>query len=72
MSDKQVEALRKELAGKTPPDLGALAPGEIEALTAALRRARRNQQEQLKRASESALGHIPLLLRGPVRKILLP
>ena len=58
MSEKQLAALSKELGGKSLPDLAALSPAEIESLTQSLRRARRTQQEQL--------------LRGPVRKILLP
>jgi len=72
VSEKQLAALSKELGGKSLPDLAALSPAEIESLTQSLRRARRTQQEQLLRAFESALGHIPMLLRGPVRKILLP
>ncbi len=72
MSEKQLAALSKELGGKSLPDLAALSPAEIDSLTQSVRRARRAQQEQLQRAFESALGHIPMLLRGPVRKILLP
>ncbi len=72
MSEKQLAALSKELGGKSLPDLAALSAAEIESFTESLRRARRAQEEQLKRAFDSALGHIPLLLRGPVRKILLP
>ncbi len=72
VSEKQLEALTKELGGKSLPDLSALSAAEIASLTESLRRARRAQEEQLKRAFDGALGHIPLLLRGPVRKILLP
>jgi len=72
VSEKQLAALSKELGGKPLPDLAALSTPEIESITESLRRARRAQEEQLKRAFDSALGHIPLLLRGPVRKILLP
>ena len=72
MSEKQLAALSKELGGKSLPDLAALSAAEIESFTESLRRARRNQEEQLKRAFDGALRHIPLLLRGPVRKILLP
>ena len=35
-------------------------------------RQRKRQQALLAGALEGALAHIPLLLRGPVRKILLP
>lgn len=72
MSEKQLAALSKELGGKALPDLAALSPAEIDSITQSVRRARRTQQEQLQRAFESALGHIPMLLRGPIRKILLP
>ncbi|HZR37326.1 MAG TPA: hypothetical protein VFA75_18295 [Nevskia sp.] len=70
MSDTHTAALSRELGGKPLPDLGALEPGEIDALTRTLRGARRNQQQQLQRALEAALGHVPVLLRGAVRKIL--
>ncbi len=72
LSDKDTAALARELGGKPLPDLGALAPADIQALTQSLRQARRNQQKQLQRAFEAALGHVPMLLRGPVRKILVP
>ena len=72
MSEKQLAAFSKELGGKSLPDLAALSAAEIESITESLRRARRAQEEQLKRAFDGALRHIPLLLRGPVRKILLP
>lgn len=72
MSEKQLAALSRELGGNAPSGLSALSAAEIDSITESLRRARRTQEEQLKRAFDSALGHIPLLLRGPVRKILLP
>lgn len=76
MADKNAEAmareLTRELGGKHLPELAALDAAETQALTAALQSARRKQQQQLQQAFEAALGHIPMLLRGPVRKILLP
>lgn len=72
MSDTHTAALSRELGGKPLPDLGALEPDEIDALTQALRSARRNQQKQLQQAFEAALEHVPALLRGAVRKILAP
>ena len=72
VSEQQLAALSKELGGKTLPDLQALSGAEIASITESLRRARHNQEQQLQRAFDAALGHIPLLLRGPVRKILLP
>lgn len=72
MTDKNAEALARELGGKHLPELAVLDAAETRALTQALQRARRRQQEHLQQAFEAALGHIPFLLRGPVRKILLP
>jgi hypothetical protein len=69
LGDKHTQALVKELGGKTPPPLDALTPAEIGTLAELLRSARHNQQQQLNHAFEAALGHIPLLLRGPIRKI---
>jgi hypothetical protein len=72
LGDKHTQALAKELGGKTPPPLEALSAAEVDSLAELLRRARRNQQSQLKHAFDAALGHIPALLRGPIRKILTP
>ncbi len=72
MSDTHRAALSRELGGKPLPDLAALDAAEIDALTEALKRARRHQQQQLKQAFEAALEHVPMLLRGAVRKILAP
>jgi hypothetical protein len=72
LSDTHRAALSRELGGKPLPDLAALDAADIHALTEALRRARRNQQAQLQQAFEAALEHVPLLLRGAVRKILAP
>ena len=71
MNDSHRAALARELGGRLP-QLDALDEAELTALTEALRRARRNQQQQLQRAFEAALEHVPLLLRGAVRKILAP
>jgi hypothetical protein len=72
LSDTHRAALSRELGGKPLPDLAALDAAEIDALTQALRRARSNQQKQLQQAFEAALEHVPMLLRGAVRKILAP
>ncbi|MEQ1440285.1 hypothetical protein AAG565_13075 [Fontimonas sp. SYSU GA230001] len=66
------QALLAELGGDPLPGLDRLEPAELQALTAALRKARRRQQDLLAGALEGALSHVPLLLRGPVRKILVP
>jgi len=72
LSDTHMAALSRELGGRPPAELGALDTAEIDALATSLRRARHHQQKQLARAFEAALEHVPLLLRGAVRKILAP
>ena len=62
--------LAQELGGQPPQDIAVLKADEVAALVEALRQARRHQKDQLKQAMEKALGHLPLLLRAPVRKIL--
>ncbi len=64
--------LADELGTSSLPALDALTPAEIETLRLRIRAARQQQKQQLARASEAALSHIPTLLRGPVRKILFP
>jgi hypothetical protein len=61
--------LAQELGGPPPQGIAVLKADEVEVLVAALRQARRHQKDQLKQATEQALGHLPLLLRAPVRKI---
>lgn len=63
--------LNRELHGEAPDDFSALSQTEIQFLTDGLRTTCKRQQSQIQQAMESALGHIPLLLRGPVRKILI-
>jgi len=72
LSDTHRAALSRELGGQPLPDLAALDTAEVDALTQALRRARGNQQKQMQQAFEAALEHVPLLLRGAVRKVLAP
>jgi hypothetical protein len=62
--------LAQELGGPPPQDIAVLKADEVAALVEALRQARRHQKDQLKQAMEKALGHLPLLLRAPVRKII--
>ncbi len=65
-------ALQKELGGVALPDLAALSAADLDQLVALIQGARRAQKTQLAAAMESALSHIPMLLRGTVRKILVP
>ncbi|HEY1075061.1 MAG TPA: hypothetical protein VGE56_06850 [Rhodocyclaceae bacterium] len=64
-------ALQKEL-GTPLPDLSALSAADEAKLVGLIQAARRAQKAQLAQAMESALSHIPMLLRGAVRKILVP
>ena len=70
MSNKT--ALAAELQGAALPSLDALSDAELGILVRSIRDARRRQQQHLSTAFEAALTHVPLLLRGPVRKILFP
>ena len=68
----KTQPLAAELGAGELPALDALSDEDIAALATMLRDARRRQQRQLTTAFEAALGHIPMLLRAPVRKILFP
>lgn len=70
MASREIDALSAELGSDAPEALSQLDPRHITELTAALRNARMRQKEQLEEALGSVLKHIPLLLRGPVRKVL--
>jgi hypothetical protein len=67
------QRLLAEIRGDTPlPAVDAMDEAELGALADAVRKARRHQRVQLERALTEALGHLPALLRGPVRRILFP
>jgi len=65
-------ALQRELGGTALLDLSALSAADQDKLVSLVQSARRAQKAQLAEAMESALSHIPLLLRGAVRRILVP
>jgi hypothetical protein len=67
--DDAFDALRAQLGGTAPEALRQLSAAELTDLAQAIRTARRRQAKALAVAGERALGHIPRLLRGPVRKI---
>ncbi|GAC1626036.1 MAG: hypothetical protein NVS9B10_13600 [Nevskia sp.] len=69
MSGRSSEDLRRELGGRLPGGVEALADEQLAAFTESLRRAKRNQQQQIEAALEAALSHLPALLRGTVRKL---
>ncbi|HEY5428600.1 MAG TPA: hypothetical protein VIK04_05735 [Solirubrobacteraceae bacterium] len=69
MPDDAFDALCAQLDGAAPEPLRRLSAAELSHLANAIRTARRRQAKALAQAGESALGHIPRVLRGPVRKI---
>ncbi len=69
MGEEAIAELRAQLRADPPPSLGALTSEKLSDLTAAVRDARRRQAAELQAAGDKAYGHIPRLLRGPIRKI---
>jgi hypothetical protein len=67
--DDAFNALCAQLGESAPQALRQLSGDELTDLSNAVRTARRRQTKALADAGERALGHIPRLLRGPVRKI---
>jgi hypothetical protein len=65
-----LQALRRELGSPPPKGVAALADADLAALAAAVDAARAEQREAMAAASEAAFGHIPALLRRPLRKLL--
>jgi hypothetical protein len=63
------DAIERELGGSPPAGLARLTPEQREDLAAAIRDAKRRQAAALAAASEQALGLIPRILRGPIRRL---
>jgi hypothetical protein len=64
------KALEEQLGAKVPKGLAAaLSDDELARLADAVRQAREVQARELDKALEDALGHIPRLARGPIRRI---
>lgn len=61
--------LATELGSAPPAEVAGLDSAALEALAAALREARRRQSAELAAASEEALGRLPWIVRGVVRRI---
>lgn len=70
MARADIELLARELGGDPPEAFHGLPREAQQALIAALRAARSRQKNQLDQALTQALEHVPMLMRGPVRKIL--
>lgn len=62
--------LRSQLRAKPPTALSALSDEELADLNGAIKEARHRQAAELQAAGERAFGHIPRLLRGPIRKVM--
>ena len=70
MASPKKNALADALGAPLPAGLGSLSTLQLEQLTAALASAKTRQRAALEQSTEAALGHIPMLLRGAVRKVL--
>jgi ribosomal 50S subunit-associated protein YjgA (DUF615 family) len=67
MSD--LAALEAQLGSEPPAGLARLSEDELNDLATAIRDARRRQAAEIEAAAERALGYVPRLLRGPIRKV---
>lgn len=65
-------ALREAIDAEVPEGIGAINAEAQNALAALLVEARQAQQQRLQQSLERALGHLPRLLRMPVRRVLFP
>jgi hypothetical protein len=63
-------ALERELGGRAPDGLSTLTDEELTHLADLLQDAKQRQTKALETAIEEALGIVPRLVRGPVRKVL--
>jgi hypothetical protein len=70
MVDDRLKELSAELGGQAPAGLIELSNEELSQLSACIRQAKRTQKDRIRRAFDSALSHVPFLLRGPLRKML--
>ncbi|HEY2316741.1 MAG TPA: hypothetical protein VGH67_00455 [Solirubrobacteraceae bacterium] len=69
MPDDAFSALRAQLGETAPDALRALTEEELRDLGAAIADARHRQAAALAEAGDRALGHIPRLLRGPIKRV---
>jgi hypothetical protein len=69
MADDGFTALRAQLGGEAPDGLRALDDEHLRDLAGAIAGARRRQTAILNAAGDRALGMVPRLLRGPVKKL---
>jgi hypothetical protein len=67
--DAAMRVLGEQLGGTPPPGLRTLSEAQLDDLAAAIKDSRHRQAAALEQAGERALGRIPRLLRGPVRRV---
>ena len=70
MSNDAFSALEQELSAAPPQGLKSLSADELADLAAAVHSARKRQAHELAAAGDAAFGHVPRLLRAPIRKVL--
>ena len=70
MADSRLKVLGAELGAEAPAALAELSNEELAQLVACIREAKRAQKDQIRRAFDNALSHVPFLLRGPLKKML--
>lgn len=64
-----LDELRDALDGAEPAGFEHADPAHLAALADAVADARHRHRVALRESTEEALGHVPRLLRGPVRRI---
>lgn len=69
MAETGSTALRRALGAPAPKGLRSLGDDELAHLAQAVNEARRRQARALAQSGDSALQHIPRLLRGPIRRL---
>jgi hypothetical protein len=69
VADEGFEALAGELGDDLPKALKRLEPDQLTDLAQAIAATRQRQSDAFAAGSERALGMIPRLLRGPIRRI---
>ncbi len=62
--------LEARLGAKLPAGVAGLEEQHLRDLLSAIDDARHRQAAALQEAGDQALGHVPWLLRGPIRKIM--
>jgi hypothetical protein len=70
MTKQGLASLNEQLRASAPAALAGLSEDDLHDLAGKLRSARHRQAAELQAAAEAALGHLPRLLRGPVRKVM--